>query len=411
MAINLPILISSKLKPVAGIKLGVTKAGIHKQNKKDLLVIKLALTATIAGVFTRNCFRAAPIQICQENLFRVNHANPIRALLINTGNANAGTGKEGLAHAYATCETLATLLKCMPTQILPFSTGVILERFPVERIQAALANAVANLSVDNWLNAAETIMTTDTQPKAVSQTLIINNTLVTMTGISKGAGMIKPNMATMLGFLAFDVVMPQNLLKQLAKDAAEQSFNCITIDGDTSTNDAFMLIATGASKLNINKADSIEYKILADAVFTLSQDLAHQIVRDGEGATKFITIIVEQGKSLEECRQIAYSISHSPLVKTAFFASDPNLGRILAAIGHAGITDLDILKLDFYINDLCVVKNGERHPNYQEIEAQYIMNKSEIKVRIKLARGSATATIWTCDLSYNYIKINTAYRS
>lgn len=413
MSVNLPILLSSQLKPVAGVELGCAEAGIRKKNHKDLLVIKLASTATVAGVFTQNRFCAAPVQICQANLCQINDINyhPIRALLINSGNANAGTGTEGLMHAYATCKTLAVLLECMPTQILPFSTGVILERLPVERIQAALASAVANLSTDNWLNAAKTIMTTDTQPKAVSKTVIIDGKLVTITGISKGAGMIKPNMATMLCFLAFDVKMPQHLLKKLVKDAAEQSFNCITIDGDTSTNDAFMLIATGASKLHIDRADSIEYQLLKRAILKLSQDLAHQIVRDGEGATKFITVTVENGENLKECRQIAYSISHSPLVKTAFFASDPNLGRILAAIGYAGINNLDIFKLDLYLDDIWVIKNGERHPNYQEMYAQHVMNKNEIKICVKLARGKAKATIWTCDLSYNYIKINTTYRS
>jgi glutamate N-acetyltransferase/amino-acid N-acetyltransferase len=411
MAVNSPVPVSSDLKSVAGIELGYAEAGVRKANRKDLLVMKLAPTATVAGVFTLNRFCAAPVQVCKTHLAQLDAAAPIRALVINTGNANAGTGEEGLARANATCAALAALLDCTPAQILPFSTGVILEPLPVERITAGLPAAIANLTADNWFHAAEAIMTTDTQPKAASRTLSIGGKQVVMTGISKGAGMIKPNMATMLGFLAFDAKVPQALLNQLVKDAADQSFNCITIDGDTSTNDSFMLIATGAGELEITSADSPEYQQLAAAVSALSQNLAHQIVRDGEGATKFIAVTVEEGKDLEECRKIAYSIGHSPLVKTAFFASDPNLGRILAAIGYAGVDDLDVSKLNLYLDDVWVAKDGGRNPDYKEEDGQRVMKKSEITVRVKLARGTAKTTIWTCDLSHDYVTINADYRS
>ena len=411
MAVNSPIPVSSDLKAVAGIELGHAEAGVRKANRKDVLVLKLAPTATVAGVFTKNRFCAAPVQICKDNLAQLKADQPIRALVINTGNANAGTGEEGLKRAHATCEALAKLLDIAPTQVLPFSTGVILEPLPVDRIVAGLPQAIGNLKTDNWFNAAESIMTTDTQPKAASRTVTIGGKQVVMTGISKGAGMIKPNMATMLGFLAFDAKLPQALLNQLVKDAADHSFNCITIDGDTSTNDSFILVATGAGELEITSADSAEYKELAAAVTDLSQNLAHQIVRDGEGATKFIEVAVEDGKSVDECRQIAYSIGHSPLVKTAFFASDPNLGRILAAIGYAGIDDLDVSKINLWLDDVWVAKDGGRNPDYREEDGQRVMKKSEIVVRVKLARGAAKASIWTCDLSHDYVSINADYRS
>lgn len=411
MAVNSPLPVSADLKPVAGIELGYAEAGVRKASRKDLLVMKLAPGATIAGVFTLNRFCAAPVQVCKTHLAQASDAAPIRALVINTGNANAGTGEEGLARANATCAELANLLGLKPEQVLPFSTGVILEPLPVDRIKAGLPAAIANLKTDNWFAAAESIMTTDTQPKAASRTITIGGKKVVMTGISKGAGMIKPNMATMLGYLAFDAKVPQALLNQLVKDAADQSFNCITIDGDTSTNDSFMLIATGAGELEITSADSAEYKELAAAVSALSQNLAHQIVRDGEGATKFIEVTVEEGSSVEECRKIAYSIGHSPLVKTAFFASDPNLGRILAAIGYAGVDDLDVSKLNLYLDDVWVAKNGGRNPDYKEEDGQRVMKKSEIVVRVKLARGTAKASIWTCDLSHEYVTINADYRS
>ncbi|MEO6352520.1 MAG: bifunctional glutamate N-acetyltransferase/amino-acid acetyltransferase ArgJ, partial [Burkholderiaceae bacterium] len=342
MAVNSPLPLAADLKPVSGILLGHAEAGVKKTNRKDLLVLQLAESATIAGVFTTNRFCAAPVQVAKAHLAAVAQSGrPIRALLINTGNANAGTGAPGLADANASCAALAALLECDATQILPFSTGVILEPLPVDRIVAGLPQAIANLTEDNWFNAAEAIMTTDTQPKAASRSVVIDGVTVTLTGISKGAGMIKPNMATMLGFLACDAKVAQPVLDHLVKQVADTSFNCITIDGDTSTNDSFMLIATGAAALEINDIDSPAYAALAQAVGDLARALAQAIVRDGEGATKFITITVEQGRSAEECRKIAYSIAHSPLVKTAFFASDPNLGRILAAIGYAGVDDLD----------------------------------------------------------------------
>ncbi|MFM2089349.1 MAG: hypothetical protein RLZZ237_4218 [Pseudomonadota bacterium] len=412
MAVNSPKPVAADLKAVAGIEIGVAEAGIKKPNRKDLLVLKLAPTATVAGVFTLNRFCAAPVQVAKANLAAVTQgAAPIRALLVNTGNANAGTGASGLAAAQESCAALAELLGCTPQQILPFSTGVILEPLPVPRLVAGLPQAVSALTTDNWFSAAEAIMTTDTQPKAGSRTVTIAGHTVTLTGISKGAGMIKPNMATMLGFLAFDATVAQPVLDQLVKQAADQSFNCITIDGDTSTNDSFMLIATGAGSLKIDSVNTPEYAALAAAVTELSTFLAQAIVRDGEGATKFMTVTVEDGRNVEECRKIAYSIAHSPLVKTAFFASDPNLGRILAAIGYAGVDDLEVEKLNLYLDDVWVAKDGGRNPDYKEQDGQRVMQQSEITIRVKLARGEAQATLWTCDLSHDYVSINADYRS
>ena len=408
MAVNSPLPIAANLKPVAGLELGYAEAGVRKANRKDLLVMRLAAGATVAGVFTTNRFCAAPVQVCQAHLAA---GKGISALVVNTGNANAGTGEEGLANANRTCAALAALLGCDAQQVLPFSTGVILEPLPVERIEAGLPQAIANLKADNWYNAAETIMTTDTQPKAVSRTVEIGGKTITLTGISKGAGMIKPNMATMLGYLATDAKVAQPVLDQLVKVAANQSFNCITIDGDTSTNDSFMLIATGASGVDVGGPGSADYALFEQAVVAISQELAQMIIRDGEGATKFITVTVEEGGSVEECRKIAYSIAHSPLVKTAFFASDPNLGRILAAIGYAGVDDLDVSKLNLYLDDVWVAKNGGRNPDYQEADGQRVMKQSEITVRVKLDRGNERATIWTCDLSHDYVSINADYRS
>ncbi|MFC5476913.1 bifunctional glutamate N-acetyltransferase/amino-acid acetyltransferase ArgJ [Massilia suwonensis] len=412
MAVNSPLPVAADLKPVAGIDIGFAQAGIKKPNRKDLLVMRLAEGATVAGVFTLNRFCAAPVQVSKANLAAVQSGGkPIRALVVNTGNANAGTGEPGLANAQATCAEVAKLLGCDAQQVLPFSTGVILEPLPVAKIVAGLPAAVANLTADNWFNAAEAIMTTDTQPKAASRTVTIGGHQVTMTGISKGAGMIKPNMATMLGYLAFDAKVAQPVLDELVKHAADRSFNSITIDGDTSTNDSFMLIATGAGSLEVNQASGADYEALRDAVTDISRNLAQQIIRDGEGATKFMTITVEQGRSLEECRKIAYAIAHSPLVKTAFFASDPNLGRILAAVGYAGVDDLDVTKLDLYLDDVWVAKAGGRNPDYQEADGQRVMKQAEITVRVTLARGDASATVWTCDLSHDYVSINADYRS
>lgn len=411
MAVNSPVPVASDLKAVTGIELGHAEAGIRKANRKDLLVMRLADSATVAGVFTQNRFCAAPVQICKTHLQQRVADKPIRALVINTGNANAGTGADGLANTNATCDALAGLLQCDAAQILPFSTGVILEPLPIDRLIAGLPKALGNLAADNWFNAAQAIMTTDTQPKAASRQVTISGQTITLTGISKGAGMIKPNMATMLGFIATDAKVAQPVLDQLLKHVADRSFNCITIDGDTSTNDSFMLIATGTAALDVSAVDSAEYQALLDAVLELSQFLAQAIVRDGEGATKFMSVIVEDGKNREECRKIAYSIAHSPLVKTAFFASDPNLGRILAAIGYAGVDDLDVSLLNLYLDDVWVAKNGGRNPDYQEADGQRVMQQSEIIVRVKLGRGDASATIWTCDLSHEYVSINADYRS
>ncbi len=412
MAVNSPLPVAADLKPVAGIEIGFAQAGIKKPNRKDLLVMKLAEGATVAGVFTKNRFCAAPVQVSQANLAAMKRGGkPIRALVINTGNANAGTGEPGLANAQATCAEVAKLLGIDAQQVLPFSTGVILEPLPLPKIVAGLPAAVANLTPDNWFNAAEAIMTTDTQPKAASTTVTIGGHRVTMTGISKGAGMIKPNMATMLGYLAIDAKVAQPVLDQLVKHAADHSFNSITIDGDTSTNDSFIIVATGAGSLAVDAATGFEYEALKDAVTSISRNLAQQIIRDGEGATKFMTITVEGGKDVEECRKIAYSIAHSPLVKTAFFASDPNLGRILAAVGYAGVDDLDVTKLDMYLDDVWVAKNGGRNPDYKEEDGQRVMKQSEITVRVTLGRGEAAATVWTCDLSHDYVSINADYRS
>lgn len=411
MAVNLPLPIPENLIAVDGIELGYAEAGIRKDNRKDVLVMKLAEGSTVTGVFTKNRFCAAPVQVCKEHLANHTAEAPIRALVINTGNANAGTGETGLADANDTCAALAKLLDCEASQVLPFSTGVILEPLPVDRLVAGLPQAISNLKADNWYNAALSIMTTDTQPKAASRQVTINGHTITLTGISKGAGMIKPNMATMLGFMATDAKVAQLVLDHMVKQVADHSFNCITIDGDTSTNDSFIVIATGTSPLEINAIDTPEYTALAAAVLGLSQELAQMIVRDGEGATKFITVTVKEGNDVEECRKIAYSIAHSPLVKTAFFASDPNLGRILAAIGYAGIDDLDVSKINLYLDDVWVAKNGGRNPDYKEEDGQRVMKQSEITVRVKLGRGNADATIWTCDLSHEYVTINADYRS
>ena len=412
MAVNSPLPVAADLKPVNGIEIGFAEAGIKKPNRKDLLVMKLAEGATVAGVFTKNRFCAAPVQVSKANLAAVQSGGkPIRALVVNTGNANAATGEQGLANAQATCEEVARLLGLDAQQVLPFSTGVILEQLPIQKIVAGLPAAVSNLKADNWFNAAEAIMTTDTQPKAASRTVTIGGHTVVMTGISKGAGMIKPNMATMLGYLAIDARVAQPVLDELVKHAADHSFNSITIDGDTSTNDSFIIVATGAGSLNIDAASGADYEALKEAVTDISRNLAQQIIRDGEGATKFMTITVEQGTSVEECRKIAYSIAHSPLVKTAFFASDPNLGRILAAIGYAGVDDLDTTRLDLYLDDVWVAKAGGRNPDYKEEDGQRVMRQAEITVRVTLGRGQATATVWTCDLSHDYVSINADYRS
>lgn len=403
MAVNLPPPDPSSLYPVAGVELGIAMAGVKKPNRKDLLVMRVAPGAAVAGVFTSNRFCAAPVLLARKHL-----ANPVRALVINTGNANAGTGQDGLKRALEVCRSVAERIQVKPTQVLPFSTGVIMEPLPAERIVAGLPAAIADLREDNWFSAAQAIMTTDTVPKAFSRKVTLSGGVATVTGIAKGAGMIRPDMATMLGFVATDARVAPAFLRKLAKATADGSFNCVTVDGDTSTNDSFMLVASGAG---VEAKKAKDRKILGQAILEVSQHLAQAIIRDGEGATKFVTVTVERGRNEAECRKIAYAIAHSPLVKTAFFASDPNLGRILAAIGYAGIRDLTTDKIDLFLDDVLVVKKGGRNPSYREPLALAAMKKPEFTVRAILNRGRAAATLWTCDLSYDYVKINAEYRT
>jgi glutamate N-acetyltransferase / amino-acid N-acetyltransferase len=416
MPVNLTAPLATSLLAIEGLRIGVAEAGIRKANRKDLTVVLIDEGASVAGVFTQNRFCAAPVQVCREHLAlsQCNNtpANGIRAMVINTGNANAGTGEDGLMRARSTCQSLAQKFKFSPEQVLPFSTGVIMESLPHDRIAAGLDNAISDAQASHWLRAAEAIMTTDTVPKAFSKQVHIGGKTISITGISKGAGMIRPNMATMLGFIATDACVAPEVMQQLATDLANGSFNCVTVDGDTSTNDSFVVIATNKAGnkpvSNLSNADGLALK---DAMLEVALNLAHAIVRDGEGATKFISIQVDGGKTNEECRQVAYAIAHSPLVKTAFFASDPNLGRILAAVGYAGIDDLDQTKIDLYLDDVNVAINGGRNPGYQESDGQRVMKQTEITVRVVLGRGHASATVWTCDLSYDYVKINADYRS
>ncbi len=413
MPVNLVATPAADLYPVPGVRWGITEAGIRKAHRKDLAVMLLDAGASVGAVFTQNRFCAAPVQLCREHLAKnAGQSFGIRAMVINTGNANAGTGEDGLHRAHATCIALARELNLAPEQILPFSTGVIMEPLPHDRIAAGLPAAIADAKEDNWANAAEAIMTTDTVAKAFSKRIQLGGQQVTITGTAKGAGMIRPNMATMLGFLATDACVAQGVMPQLAKEIAEGSFNRVTVDGDTSTNDSFVVIASNkAQHAPITSLDSADGKTLRAAMMDIAKSLAQAIVRDGEGATKFITITVEGGKTGDECRKVAYAIAHSPLVKTAFFASDPNLGRILAAVGYAGIDDLDQTKIDLYLDDVLVAKNGGRHVDYVEADAQRVMKQSEITVRVVLGRGAAADTVWTCDLSYDYVKINADYRS
>jgi glutamate N-acetyltransferase/amino-acid N-acetyltransferase len=407
MAVNLSAPQAAGLHAVRGLRIGVAEAGIRKANRKDLTVMLLDEGASVGGVFTQNRFCAAPVQICREHLAH----GSIRALVINTGNANAGTGEEGLKRARRMCEAMASHLKVDASQVLPFSTGVIMEPLPIDRIEAGLPAAIGDAKESNWLRAAEGIMTTDTLPKAFSRQVEIGGERVTITGISKGAGMIRPNMATMLGYLATDARVPQAVMNRLATELAEGSFNRITVDGDTSTNDSFIVIATNKAGPEVTSLDSPDGRKLRDAMLEIARLLAQAIVRDGEGATKFITVQVEGGKTPEECRKVGYAIGHSPLVKTAFFASDPNLGRILAAVGYAGIADLDPAKIDLFLDDVHVAVKGGRNPSYREEDGQRVMKQSEILVRIVLGRGTATDTVWTCDLSHDYVSINADYRS
>lgn len=408
MPVNYATPAADQLFPVAGLRLGVAAAEIRKKNRNDLTLVALDAGCTVAGVFTQNRFCAAPVQLCRKHLAT---AREIRALVINTGIANAGTGEPGRQAAQASCEAVGALLAISPEQVLPFSTGVILEALPVDRLKAGLPAALGDLRGDNWHAAAHSIMTTDTVAKAASRRLVVNGRTINITGVSKGAGMIKPNMATMLGFLATDAGIAQPLLDTLVKEAADASFNCITVDGDTSTNDSFVMIASGQSGANFAAAGDAGWAEVRAAIIAVSVELAQAIVRDGEGATKFITVAVEGGKNIEECRQVGYAIGHSPLVKTAFFASDPNLGRILAAVGYAGIGDLDVDAVKVWLDDVLVAENGGRAAAYLEEDGARVMAQPEITVRVNLGRGAAQAKVYTCDFSYDYVKINADYRS
>ena len=409
---------ASSLLPVKGVQLGFAQAHVRKPNRKDVLVMTLAENSRVAGVFTLNRFCAAPVILCKEYLAQT---KGIRALLVNTGCANAGTGEDGLNRAKQSCEALGGLLGLQTNQILPFSTGVILEPLPVDKVIAGMPAAIENLKEDNWLNAAEAIMTTDIVAKGTSRQITLGGKQVTITGISKGSGMIHPNMATMLGYIATDAAISQAALEVIIQHAVNQSFNCITVDGDTSTNDSLILMATNlAGNAEITQKEietsSSDFATLRDTLTDVAIELAQAIVRDGEGATKFMTVIVEGGKDEAECRKVAYAIAHSPLIKTAFFASDPNLGRILAAIGYAGIDDLDVNNIALYLgnktgSDVLVAEKGGRAVSYKEEQGVAIMKESDILVRVVLNRGKQNVTIWTCDFSYDYVKINADYRS
>ncbi|OJW99910.1 bifunctional glutamate N-acetyltransferase/amino-acid acetyltransferase ArgJ [Thiobacillus sp. 65-1402] len=408
MPVNLSAPDPASLLPVAGVRLGIASAGIKKPGRRDITLIELAPGSRVAGVFTQNRFCAAPVALCKQHLA----AGDIRALLINTGNANAGTGEEGLRRARRTCEAVAQLMGCAAENVLPFSTGVILEPLPVDKILPALPAARADLAPDHWSEAAHAIMTTDIVAKGVSRRVQAGGSTVTVTGIAKGSGMIHPNMATMLGYVATDAVIAPGLMPQLVKEVADVSFNCVTVDGDTSTNDSFILIATGqAGNAEIADLAGADYAALKAALSEVAIGLAQAMARDGEGATKFITVAVEGGRDRAECKQIAYAIARSPLVKTAFFASDPNLGRILAAIGYAGVTDLDVNALQVYLGDVLVAEQGGRAASYTEAQGAAVMKEADIVVRVVLNRGHADATVWTCDFSYDYVKINAEYRT
>jgi glutamate N-acetyltransferase / amino-acid N-acetyltransferase len=408
MPVNLTTPDPASLLPVAGVRIGIASAGIKKPGRRDVTLIELTPGSRVTGVFTQNRFCAAPVTLCRQHLV----SGDIRALLINTGNANAGTGEEGLRRALQSCEAVAGILGCATEQVLPFSTGVILEPLPVDKILPVLPAAQADLAAAHWSEAAHAIMTTDIVAKAASRKVNVGGKTVTVTGMAKGSGMIHPNMATMLGFLATDAAISQTLLDSLVREVADLSFNCVTVDGDTSTNDSFILIATGqAGNPEITDTSITDYATLKAAISEVAIELAQAMARDGEGATKFMTIQVEQGRDHTECKQIAYAIARSPLVKTAFFASDPNLGRILAAIGYAGVMDLDVNTLQVYLGDVLVAENGGRAASYSEAQGAAVMKQAEITIRVVLHRGSASATVWTCDFSYDYVKINAEYRT
>jgi glutamate N-acetyltransferase/amino-acid N-acetyltransferase len=412
MPVNYSTPSPAALFPVAGVRLGVAEAAIRKPGRLDLTVLELSAGTRVAGVFTANRFCAAPVQICRRHL---ELGSDIRALVINTGVANAGTGDAGWHAAVDSCTALGQLLGIDDRQVLPFSTGVILEPLPTERLIAGLPACVADLRIDNWHAAAHAIMTTDTVAKAASRRVVIAGRTVTVTGISKGAGMIRPNMATMLGFIATDADIGTPLLQELLREAADASFNCITVDGDTSTNDSLILIATAQAGAAFADSAAPGYAALRDTVIAVARELAQAIVRDGEGASKFISITVEGGRDRAECKRVAYAVAHSPLVKTAFFASDPNLGRILAAIGYADVEDLDVDRISVWLSsagtEILVAEQGGRAASYREEDGAAIMQQAEIGVRIELRRGPARAVVYTCDLSYEYVRINADYRS
>ncbi|MDE2119998.1 MAG: bifunctional glutamate N-acetyltransferase/amino-acid acetyltransferase ArgJ [Betaproteobacteria bacterium] len=411
MAVHLQAPDPAALHAVAGVRIGVSAAGIRKPGRRDLTVFAFDPGTRVAGVFTRNRFCAAPVQVCREHLGPGRCAE-VRALVVNTGCANAGTGAEGMADALATCDGLARLMALAPTAVLPFSTGVIMERLPMDRLLAGLPAALADLPAGSWAQAAEAIMTTDTQAKAYSHQASVDGHAVRVTGIAKGAGMIHPNMATMLGFVATDAVVHADVLRTLTREVADGSFNRVTVDGDTSTNDSFVIIASArAGNAPITSVSEPAYAELRAALLAVALPLAHAIVRDGEGATKFITVQVEGGRDIDECLRVGKAVAHSPLVKTAFFASDPNLGRILAAIGYAGVDDLDVGRVRLHLGDVLVSENGGRAASYREEDGQRVMRDAEILVRIELGRGKAATSVWTCDFSYDYVRINADYRS
>ncbi len=409
MSVGLTAPAPGDLRPIPGIRIGITQAGVRKVGKDDLAVMLLPEGATMAGVYTLNRFCAAPVTLCRER--RDSDVAP-RALVINTGNANAGTGRDGMARAQSICRTLADRLGCNERGVWPFSTGVIMETLPSERIIDALPAAVAEAVEDNWLRAAAAIMTTDTVPKGRSLVRMIGGSSVTVTGIAKGSGMIQPNMATMLGYIGVDAQVPKAVLQAMLDEITQESFNRVTVDGDTSTNDAFMLMANGRpGSLIVDSIEDESYASLRDAIAEVAVFLAQSLARDGEGATKFVTIEVSGGRDRAECRQVGKAIAHSPLVKTALFASDPNLGRILAAVGYAGIDDLDVGRVGLWLGDVRVVVDGGRDPNYIEADAAAVMAEPEISMRIDLGRGRAVDQVWTCDFSYDYVRINAEYRS
>ncbi len=395
------------LHPVAGFELGIASAGIKRPGRKDVVVMRCAEGSSVAGVFTLNAFCAAPVILAKQRV-----QGDVRYLLTNTGNANAGTGEPGMQAAIRSCASLAKLAGVEADAILPFSTGVIGELLPVEKIEAALPAALADLSENHWAEAATGIMTTDTLPKGASRQFEHDGVTVTVTGISKGAGMIRPNMATMLGYIATDAKVAQPVLQDLMRDAANKSFNRITIDGDTSTNDCCMLVATGKAALpEITEACGELFAKLKQAVFEVSMEIAQSIVRDGEGATKFVTVIVNGGGNHQECLDVGYAVAHSPLIKTALFASDPNWGRILAAVGRAGVPQLDVSKIDVFLGEVCIASQGGRSPSYTEEQGAAVMAREEITIRIELGRGDCSETIWTTDLSHEYVRINAEYRT